>query len=293
MKVLGLTDGSAGMETQVKALASAMNLPVVMQQVAVSAPWRYLPNMMFGLLGRILHVTRQKFTEADVILSCGRKGALASAALKTKAKKIHIQDPQMSPHHFDVVIVMEHDRLRGPNILTTPFALHDITIEKMQQAAKHWEPRFSHLPKPWNAVLIGGSTNKYRFGEAALQDLIQQIDAIGGSLLMTTSRRTGEDNIHALVKHYGNQKGRVFLYTGELENPYPGLLACADRIYVTNDSVNMMSEAAASGRPVSILPLLGHTNTKPARFAEKLYTITDSPQLMMSELGKSVRQMLA
>lgn len=292
MRVLGLTDGSAGMDAQVKALASAMGLPITMQRVELCAPWRLLPNAFFFLHG-LLPVTRKPFPAADLIISCGRKGALVSASLKTNAQKIHIQDPQMSPGHFDVVIAMEHDHLRGENVITTPFALHDITLDKLRLAAQTWEPKFHHLPKPWHAVLIGGSTNKYRLGAAALSDLIRQIDAIGGSLLITTSRRTGEENIKALINHYGGRNNRVFLYTGELENPYLGMLACADRIYVTDDSVNMMSEALATGHPVSILPLLGHQNTKPAHFAQKLRLSGQPPHSMMQDLAKSVRLMLA
>ncbi len=49
-----------------------------------------------------------------------------------------------------------------------------------------------------------------------------------------------------------------------------GMLALAETIIVTNDSVNMMSEAHATGKPLYILPLPGHANTKPARFAETL-----------------------
>jgi hypothetical protein len=37
------------------------------------------------------------------------------------------------------------------------------------------------------------------------------------------------------------------------ENPYRGYLAAADRIVVTPDSVNMLSEACATGKPVFTL----------------------------------------
>ena len=63
---------------------------------------------------------------------------------------------------------------------------------------------------------------------------------------------------------------RVYYYDGEGENPYLGLLSCADFICVTNDSVNMMSEALATGRPVYIMALTGHAGTKPALFAQRL-----------------------
>jgi mitochondrial fission protein ELM1 len=294
MRAWGLTDGSAGMIAQVRALAQAMDVTLEEKTITVNAPWRMLPNLAFdGGFSRIFPVTKQTFPSPhpDLIISCGRKSALVSAALKTNAKCIHIQDPQMSPAHFDVVIAMEHDRISGKNIISIPYALHDITPEKLSRAEQQWKPSFAHLPHPWNAVLIGGSTNKYNFLFPAMKKLISDMEQINGSLLITTSRRTGAENIRLLESHFrGN--GRVFLYTGEGENPYLGMLACADKIYVTNDSVNMMSEALASGKPLEILPLHGHENTKPTRFAARIGEV-EFPQEMMKSLAQSVRQVLA
>jgi mitochondrial fission protein ELM1 len=41
-------------------------------------------------------------------------------------------------------------------------------------------------------------------------------------------------------------------------NPYFAMLAAADAIFVTADSVNMATEAAATGKPIHILPVDGH-----------------------------------
>ena len=49
-----------------------------------------------------------------------------------------------------------------------------------------------------------------------------------------------------------------------------GLLALADYLIVTDDSVNMMTEAQATGAPLHLLRLPGHRGTKPARFGEML-----------------------
>lgn len=296
MRAWCLTDGGAGNVAQARALAEALDAEVILHSIAVNRIWRLLPNRMFDFgLAKCFPVLSRSIQgeEPNIIISCGRKGALASAFLKTKAMRIHIHDPQMSRKHFDLVIAMAHDGILGANIIRTPYALHNITPEKLAAAQAHWEPKFAHLPRPWNAVLIGGSTNKYRFGKDAMQALIHRIDAMEGSLLITSSRRTGEENIALLASTFGGRNERVFLYTGELENPYMGMLACADRIYVTNDSVNMMSEAAASGKPYEILALAGHSGTKPARFAETVKSLKTTPQQMMGEVAASVREMLA
>ena len=48
-----------------------------------------------------------------------------------------------------------------------------------------------------------------------------------------------------------------YLWNGEGDNPYFGLLGLADFIVVTADSVNMVSEAASTGKPVYVAALPG------------------------------------
>lgn len=275
----GITDGSAGMVAQVRALVNAMNLQPEMKIIALKKPWAWLPNICYGGLLKSFILKQQKnIVEPypDIIISCGRKAALVAAAIKNKqpsVKAIHIQDPQMSAKNFDVVIAMEHDKITGDNVIKTLFALHSITSATLAEAKEKFSPIFDSYPKPHIAVLLGGSTNKYTLTklrmEALILHLCDWLSSTKGSLLITPSRRTGEENIAALQQAFSANKN-VYIYNGKDENPYIGLLACADEIIVTNDSVNMMSEAFATGKPVTIMNLAGHKNTKPARFAEML-----------------------
>lgn len=181
----------------------------------------------------------------------------------------------MEAKHFDLIVAMEHDAITGDNVIKTPFALHAITKEKLAEAEKQFAKRFSLYPKPYVAVLLGGSTNKYKLNAKAMASItksLQQLtNTMQGSLLITPSRRTGDANTKQLLAAFPRARdSRVYVYDGVGDNPYLGMLAMANTIIVTNDSVNMMSEAAATGKPLYILPLPGHKDTKPARFAEKL-----------------------
>src|ERR1700749_2478640 len=49
------------------------------------------------------------------------------------------------------------------------------------------------------------------------------------------------------------------VWDGVGENPYFGMLALADRIVVTQDSVSMISEAAATTAPVVVVELPGRS----------------------------------
>src|SRR5690606_27230614 len=49
----------------------------------------------------------------------------------------------------------------------------------------------------------------------------------------------------------------TYFWDGSGDNPYTGILAAADYIIVTEDSVSMTSEALATGKPVHIASLDG------------------------------------
>lgn len=290
MTCWGITDGSAGMAAQVKALAASLGIEPEMKTVRVKMPWVKLPNLCYATPLRRLVVPwliedgcdTLDGPWPDLIISCGRRGAIITSALRSKIKRggqdkapyfIHIQDPQMPARYFDLVIAMAHDRIEGDNVIKTRYALHQVTPVTMAQAREQWEPAFAQYNKPLVAVLLGGSTNKYTLTEQAVGRVVTVLDRLlknmDGSLLITPSRRTGEENIARLRAAFeGND--RVYMYDFVGDNPYQGMLALADTFIVSNDSVNMMSEAVATGKPVHIIAFAGHYGTKPSRFAGNL-----------------------
>ncbi|HZV37410.1 MAG TPA: ELM1/GtrOC1 family putative glycosyltransferase, partial [Pseudoxanthomonas sp.] len=115
---------------------------------------------------------------------------------------------------------------------------------------------FAELPQPRTAVLLGGSSAHARFDRNAFEVLAARLEVAlardGGSVLVTTSRRTDPKVIAALRHRYVETPGVVWCGEEDGENPYPGLLAWADRIVCSPDSVNMVSEACATRVPVHV-----------------------------------------
>lgn len=309
MKIWGITDGSAGMVAQVKALADALNFSseflempdgLEMKVISLKKPWGFLPNICYDFLPAEL-IIKNPFSPPypDLVISCGRKAALVSVAIKEispQTKTIHIQDPQMASSNFDLVVAMEHDKIIGDNVIKTRFALHNITPEKLAEAKAKFTPIFEQYPKPHIAVLLGGTTNKYTLTNSrmvtVLRTLRDKLASTEGSLLITTSRRTGVENTAMLHKAFAGDN-HVYIYDGIGDNPYLGLLACGDEIMISNDSVNMMSEAFATGKKVEILALPDHKNTKPSRFAEMLQTQPVMTGNEMGELADEVKKRLS
>ncbi|HEY9163603.1 MAG TPA: ELM1/GtrOC1 family putative glycosyltransferase, partial [Magnetovibrio sp.] len=93
----------------------------------------------------------------------------------------------------------------------------------------------------------------------------------GGSLLVTTSRRSSPEATEALLQAIDGVPANVFKWGDEGENPYMAYLAMADHIIVTGDSVSMCSEACAPGVPVYIFAPKKLTAHKHAKLHQDLY----------------------
>lgn len=260
-----VTGGNAGMEIQCIALAEAMGLVPVVKRIKLRSPWRQLTP--FVRLGCRWAVAPGGDPIAppwpDVLIGCGRQSTAASFAVRRLSRggtfTIHIQDPQVSPRLFDLVVVPRHDRPRGDNVLVTRGSIHRITAERLESAAKTAPERLVALARPRVAVLVGGSNAVYRLTPTITGDLADRLARLardaGAGLMVTPSRRTGTDNTAILRARLGAAGAEV--WDGAGDNPYFAYLALADVIVVTCDSVNMMTEACATGKPVYIVELDG------------------------------------
>ena len=107
---------------------------------------------------------------------------------------------------------------------------------------------------PRTTVLIGATNHAQRldapYFDALLERLFAWHASDGGSFLVSVSRRTPPDVTVRLRRAFAAFPGIFWAGAQDGENPYAGFLAWADRIVVTPDSVNMISEACATGRPV-------------------------------------------
>ena len=108
LKALLLTQGMHGMISQVEGLAKALNLNYKHQEIKLKKFWEYIPPSLTPPSMSILET--QFIFDSKVIISCGRKSVIPSIALKKKYKEkvftIHIQDPRLPTHYFDILILI-------------------------------------------------------------------------------------------------------------------------------------------------------------------------------------------
>ena len=202
----------------------------------------------------------------DILIATGRHSVPASLYVRAQSRRagtrtltVQIQNPVIAPSHFDLVVAPLHDRLSGPNVISTIGALHRVTRARLAADAAALAPQVAHLPRPYVGVSVGGPNAAFRFGPEEARALAIALRNLATSekvsLLVTPSRRTGEENVAILRRVLADVP--AFVWDGTGTNPYFGILGLADYLIVTCDSVNMISEACATGRPVQIYNLPG------------------------------------
>jgi hypothetical protein len=191
----------------------------------------------------------------DLWIGCGRAAVKAAPGFRRahpKAVMVYVQDPRTDHEIFDLIVPPRHDRLTGRNVLAILGSPNRIHAGLLAEARDSFSAELARLPGPRAAFLMGGDSKHHRFSTAACDYLlgrIEQVRQMGVSLMITTSRRTPPGLTRALAERYG-EASDVWLHQGDGANPYFAFLAGADFIFVTEDSTNMLTEAAATGTPV-------------------------------------------
>ena len=272
-----VTDGTVGMEIQGLGLAAALGTEPVVKRVRIRAPWRYLPPRFWFAPMRALGPGSDRLEPPwpDLLIGTGRQSVALSIAVRRLSRgrtfTVQIQNPAVPLDNFDLVVAPLHDRLEGPNVISTRGSLTGVTAERLAAAARRFADGLSDLPRPLVAVLIGGNSRTYRLTLDLTRRLAAQLADLakrtGAGLAVTPSRRTGGANEAVLREALAGVPAVVWDGTGD--NPYLGYLALADAIVVTCDSVNMVSEACTTGKPVYVIDLAGGSG-KFRRFHERL-----------------------
>jgi uncharacterized protein len=259
-----LYDGKVGLRSQVVGVAEAVGLPFEEKKLSIRYPWKGLPPVLWWNATAAAGHGGDRLSPPWPRLVIAAGGRSAAPALAIRAKNhgrtvvVQIQDPKIPPSRFDLMIVSDHDKVRGPNVMVSLGAVHPVTPAKLAAGAAAWAPCLAHLPHPRIAVVIGGDNGVYRLTPEVTTRIADQLAALvrgGAGLMITTSRRTGAE-AEAILRAELAGPG-VEIWSGTGDNPYFGYLGLADHILVTADSVSMITEASASGKPVQVLPLEG------------------------------------
>ena len=214
----------------------------------------YLPNFLIYFFFKIRYLL-EPTKKIDFIISCGRVSAPLNLVFKKKssAKNCHILNPYFKKDEFDKIIIPEHDirNTAEKNVITTFGSLVDLKIlkKKDQKVCKSLANKKKKI-----SFFIGGNgkSSKIMFNE--LDNTIEKLNLLSKEyeVIYCFSRRT-PNHIKDLVKQKALKKNLFF--PQKKNNPYRLLLNISEYIFVTADSISMISDALSSGKKTYIVPI--------------------------------------
>lgn len=224
-----------------------------------------------GLTPWIVHVGRGGGADvvpdpaaAALVLAAGRQAIAPARSIARWADRppVAVLQPVLwRPQDFDLIWAPQHDRHRAllgrprrtVETLTAPSA---ITAAAMRAAGEACADTIGALAGPRVGVLVGGPSAAHRFGRAEAEEFGDRLAAFAiahdAALLVTTSRRTPAEAAAILADRL---TGTRHLVVDAARHPdpstaYAAILAHADVFVATTDSFAMLSEAAATGKPL-------------------------------------------
>ncbi|MEM9740169.1 MAG: mitochondrial fission ELM1 family protein [Pseudomonadota bacterium] len=279
--IWAVSDGRAGNAAQVRAIANALGSTLRWMGIAhitgqghraepvtltPGAPWTWLPASTWRAPLLALPKDQKAILTPPwptVWLGAGRRTAPYSAYVKHHAGDetlvVHMLDPKLVPKSFDLLVTPEHDGVEGSNVLSTLGSPSYFSPDNMEDAGQAFAD-LADEPGKSALVILGGDSKTHTFTQGAAETLAMQLTALSGQgwrLRITVSRRTPAP-ILARMRSLADQIGaRFWASSADGPNPYLAWLMFSDVAIVTEDSANMLSDAAYHGLPVHMARLHG------------------------------------
>ena len=281
--VWAVSDGRAGNAAQVRAVLQALGDTRRWIQIAHIAgeahradplvltpriPWRWLPADKWPNPVVALPKDQRDLLGPPwptVWVAAGRRSAALTRAVRElsggKTLTVQILDPKISPDNFDLLVTPAHDEVSGPNVIQTIGSPSYFPPDLIEQAGQSFADLADERGKS-AIVILGGNSKAHTFTDAAAERLDSQLRTLAGQgwrLRITTSRRTPVQ-IVARFRAMADEIGaRFWAGPEDGENPYLAWLVFSDCAIVTEDSANMLSDAAWHNLPIHIARLEGRS----------------------------------
>ncbi len=270
LTIWAVSDGRAGIEAQVVGLANA----VARKRPAVVVVKKIAWKSWIGRLPWWLTLFPRRFLTPetdlappwpDIWIAAGRATLPLSIRMKRwsgrKTYVVQVQDPRMPTRLFDLVVPPKHDRLEGDNVFPITGSPGRVNAERMAGDLKRFEAQLDALPRPRVAVIIGGKSKAHDISPERAAAMAREIELPvlqeGGSIMVSFTRRTPEPAQNILQARLKHLPGVI--WDGQGDNPYFAYLAAADYIVVTEDSTNLATDAASTGKPVFVMKMDGES----------------------------------
>jgi mitochondrial fission protein ELM1 len=244
-----------GDNNQLLRLAGELDLPFRSIELRYNALSRLPPRLLGASLASLEGHSRAQLRPPwpKLVLGIGNRSVPAALAIREtsggKAKLVRLGNPRLDPAQFDLVITTgQYAVPDGPNVLRLPVGISTAQPLKPTREESEW---LAKLPRPHRLLLIGGDTFMWTLKAQTIAEAASTLRRRkGGSVIAVSSGRSGQHALDAVGRALaGSEHGLVW---GRFPR-YPVLLADADEIHVTADSVAMISDAVATGKPLGLI----------------------------------------
>ena len=255
-----------GDNNQALALAEELGLPFETKQLSYAKFGGYdLGRIKPSRLGASL-LSLDKAAKAgirppwpDLVIGVGRRSVPVARYIRKKSggrtKLVRVGNPRVDPKLFDLVITTpQYPVPPADNVLLLPLAMS--RFAKPPEPADE-EAAFLKQMGQFRLFAIGGPTRFWGLPEEALVKHLAKAEFLTNrtpySVVVATSRRTPPGLVQRI-----REMARGSPHMAVVDGPTPRfavLLNAADQIFVTGDSVSMISEAVLTGKAVAIIPI--------------------------------------
>lgn len=216
----------------------------------------------------------------DLIISAGTLPASTNIILKKMKRCLNVvaMRPSLLPlSAFDLVVIAHHDFKNDTqkNMIvldTSPNLCLPESIKK-EEIDFTYKRGINPNHTYW-AMFIGGPSKAREFPPddviSCVSKLFEYAKKADVKLLVTTSRRTEKDFEFALKKlcdKYKEQVPFLQIYHDMPESTTRAIMSLSEKIFITEESVSMVSESIWANRETHVIPLPSPTPDKPDKIS--------------------------
>ena len=257
--IWALTGDKTGDNNQLLALAELVGAPFEIKKLSYNLARAVPPRFLGTSLLSLTPEARRQLAPPwpDLVIAIGRRSVATARWLKKNhgSKLALIGHPRVDPRHFDLVITTrQYPVPRHENVILLPMPMSRLGQPQSPNDAESF--LLGSLPRPHLLLALGGPTKYWALDKgstvAAVDALLERGAKSGGSIIAIGSRRTPAEVLDA-VRAGLTAPHRLI---DEPAIRFSSLMHDADEIFVTADSISMLSEAIQTGKPVGMIPIV-------------------------------------
>lgn len=263
-----LLSNRIGDNNQLYALAEALDLPFAVKDLEYNElrrlPWLVGPSLVSLTQGSRKLIERPW---PSLVISAGYPSVPIARYIRRasdgRTKIVHIGNARADIRDFDLHLTTpQYPATGNENVVELP-----LPIGNPAKAAQPTPDELDWLraySRPRRLIAVGGPARHWELDHAALTSAVEALGDKNdsGSVIVATSARTRAKTRRRLEASLAGEQAAVV----EAFPRFAVLLSEADEIYVTADSVSMISEAVLTGKPVGIIPIRRSVRGQVARW---------------------------